>query len=1136
MVQEYALFLFPRPWPLYHNQSNLWICSKSLTNRKESHMKRIKTHILPLAPTAELYKSKNAISDFRIYKKYLNAAFSQKAISNIAVTGNLGIGKSSIIRSFDSSKHCGKNRFLYVSLLKQGIFSEGENDKDKKQLEYDLLCQLLAASEESLLPNSTFRLIPQRKLSRQKSLVIIAAIIFVLVAYLLALKNEILSSVEESLSPFFVFDWIVANSAIITLGLYTILGVLLVYGTFGVSKYALSHKVPKRVKLSGNKAEFEMEFDPSLSYLDQYKFELIYALECIADKIDYTVVFEDIDRLEAKTCIEIFTKLRDINKLINTRLHPKHNMRFIYVFKDGIFEYTKQTKFFDYCLPIIPVLSTMNAAEELNLYYFNEINVKNAFDIAKVSAPYLTDFRTIHSVINDYRIFEEIELSRNGSLGNEWKKELLAFVIYKNLEPQDYDRIRNSCSVVFHTANEQLSNKELITALKDQNYLSGECLLFVGYSKEQLKLHYADVLKTGSYEEKKNNLDNDRKGLHLEILLDAIKNEAIADGKQLTQDVFSALFCGVEFSFLNYLLNYLVNSDMLMEQQLSILKSLNTTLYNSTYSLYEKVNIEVTSECEETLWSLLWKFDINVVYYILCYLFITQYWKTGSFDWFFSPQSDSLKNATDINKVHIFLRFVDMLERNKFTIPSTVIVVAQNWLTSLLNRELQTKWQDASLVRMIDIVYPSNTPSEIGMLELIIEGNSRTINSHLDRYREEQYWNYDDKKREYILVEIFQKYERLPKHFFSKLKEESKYANDQNKIGDFLYLWNNIGCNNDKDSISLGILKQARQWIAKIGSQIAKNWDANNYSLMELIDLIYPLPQVVPVELKGLQIKIGNIEKSIRDFLDFQYMHDYWKYTNQKRISILCDLVENNFWDSDDCDSEWFFADENISNERKLRDLLDMFERYDGVVCGRLNEHIRMWIDELVRINVQWKDKDIIQLIGYVYSDHIPTSILQTPITIKNKKKSIGFFLNNFKLDYYWNYSEKNRLDILKDLYNTLRYFSPMRTDWFFHPPKSSRYGSDQNKAGDFMRLCNWIESEHLNYKKAIVFLQGGYEWINTLPKGSIEKIWKDDSLVQMILRIEDNIPTGISMEIRSVEIVINGEKEKLDSLLRKAR
>ena len=86
------------------------------------------------------------------------------------------------------------------------------------------------------------------------------------------------------------------------------------------------------------------------------------------------------------------------------------------------------------------------------------------------------------------------------------------------------------------------------------------------------------------------------------------------------------------------------------------------------------------------------------------------------------------------------------------------------------------------------------------------------------------------------------------------------------------------------------------------------------------------------------------------------------------------------------------------------------------------------------------------------------------------------------------------------------------------------------------MRLCNWIESEHLNYKKAIVFLQGGYEWINTLPKGSIEKIWKDDSLVQMILRIEDNIPTGISMEIRSVEIVINGEKEKLDSLLRKAR
>lgn len=585
-------------------------------------MKRDKLRILPLSPLDELCKagSTKRINDFPVYKKYLDAAFEKKTISNIAVTGNFGVGKSSILQSYDASIHAGEKKFLYVSMAALA----GEKGVEKQNLEYSLLCQILAGCDESLLPNSTYRLIPQRKLNRTSILAICTTLLLCVVAYILVVSDKISDIIKEGAAQFKFLTWIISNIVIIQLVFYIIFGLVFAYAVFHIAKYLLRCRFPIHFNFGSEKAAVAADFSPSLSYIDQYIFELVYALESIASRIDYTVIFEDFDRLGKSTCIEIFSKLREINKLVNTRLPTDMHMRFIYVFNDGVFDFTRQTKFFDYCLPIIPILSAKNAAEELELDYFNEIHIKNTYDIASTVAQYLTDLRTIHSIINDYHIFEEVESHRNGELSNEWKKELLSFVIYKNLEPQDYDQIRENNSVVFHGSKGTLVHEDLIANLKMQNYLSGECLLFVGYSKEQMKWHYSELLLNESYERKENSLYNDRRGLFLEIISEAaqlFKEQSSLEN----MESFWRLFSGIEFVFLDYLLNRLINSEVPVESQESILHNINGVMYNSQY---KHLNDESPSICEKSLHDLFWKFDLEVTHEILRYLFIIHHYFT----------------------------------------------------------------------------------------------------------------------------------------------------------------------------------------------------------------------------------------------------------------------------------------------------------------------------------------------------------------------------------------------------------------------------------------------------------------------------------------------------------------------------
>ena len=58
--------------------------------------------------------------------------------------------------------------------------------------------------------------------------------------------------------------------------------------------------------------------------------------------------------MNQKDCIEIFSRLREINYMLNQRLQGKKNMFVLYMIKDEVLNELQACEVFDYILPIVP--------------------------------------------------------------------------------------------------------------------------------------------------------------------------------------------------------------------------------------------------------------------------------------------------------------------------------------------------------------------------------------------------------------------------------------------------------------------------------------------------------------------------------------------------------------------------------------------------------------------------------------------------------------------------------------------------------------------------------------------------------------------------------------------------------------
>ena len=320
---------------------------------------------------------------------------------NIAVTGPYGSGKSSIVMSY--FKKNPQFHPLYLSMAKFNIEDDcacGEKkqskDLDERAIEQCIIQQLLFQKDPSSLPFSRISRI--KNFSNIKSLGLVFLLLYALISFPLIYS----ASTGDTLIDEVYFWW----DDFLGLDLYPHLHYILDLTVIPLLAFFLWHILKLVRKTNISKIVFknaEISFLGKSSLINKYLDELLYFFQRTNHDV---IIFEDLDRLGAHS---IFTKLRELNKIINSNESVKRKIKFIYVLNDDIFESADRVKFFDFIIPIIPVINPHNVGDYLqremeknwpqllekfdNNYFYN-------------IAMWMKDLRILKNTINEFIVYQ----------------------------------------------------------------------------------------------------------------------------------------------------------------------------------------------------------------------------------------------------------------------------------------------------------------------------------------------------------------------------------------------------------------------------------------------------------------------------------------------------------------------------------------------------------------------------------------------------------------------------------------------------------------------------------------------------------------------------------------------------------
>lgn len=377
-------------------------------------------------------------ADISVYDEAIHFVFENNDITNVAISGAYSAGKSSVIESY-KNKHRELN-FVHISLAHFRNPDEEEvNIVRESVLEGKILNQLIHQISVEKIPQTNFRV---KKETSKKGIIFMTAILSLLlgsVTYLLLFGT--MSSFVGNLS-----DGIIKDLLSVFTGNYTavIVAAIAVISSitciFNLIKIQVNKNLFHRISIQGNEIEiFESQED---SYFDKYLNEVLYLFEQVeADAI----VFEDMDRFNANS---IFERLREVNNLTNIQRRnkvrgkkkntPYKPLRFLYLLRDDIFITKDRTKFFDYIIPIVPVLDGSNAYEQF-MKHLKQGNIFDNFDdvfLQRLSL-YIDDMRVLKNVYNEFVVY----MHRLDNTDLNWNK-MLAMIVYKNLFPRDFSNLQ----------------------------------------------------------------------------------------------------------------------------------------------------------------------------------------------------------------------------------------------------------------------------------------------------------------------------------------------------------------------------------------------------------------------------------------------------------------------------------------------------------------------------------------------------------------------------------------------------------------------------------------------------------------------------------------------------------------------
>lgn len=476
--------------------TSIWLNSliENFSNERKSKNNDGRIEYEHLAPKTNISEEES-----KSFSEALNYALGNEEIHNIAITGSYGSGKSSLISSYIKRQENFDKKFLQISLASftlekkaeknidsskndEEVFNEAQEEEDsdtedeishdeslteEKDINTDekrtsyIPFSTLQKIEKSILQQMFYResgfKLPFSRFRRIRNLGVLGNCALTLLVFILFLF------------PFKFFKeelWIKAkNISLFNLGIKT--GILfwlftacLLISVFFIIRFCNKIKINK---LGFQNLDIDLDVKDKNSLLNKYVDEILYYFEVT----DYeVVVFEDLDRFKNT---EIFIKLRELNTLLNNYKKIKKNRKkitFIYALLDDVFEDNNRTKFFEFIIPIIPIIDYQNSGDYLlerkkinDNTAFSDLDEAFLLDIGL----YVNDMRLLKNCINEFKLYDEIinkalyenskkEIAIPGSIEDENKKKsephnrkkIFSIILYKNLYPNDFAKLQNN--------------------------------------------------------------------------------------------------------------------------------------------------------------------------------------------------------------------------------------------------------------------------------------------------------------------------------------------------------------------------------------------------------------------------------------------------------------------------------------------------------------------------------------------------------------------------------------------------------------------------------------------------------------------------------------------------------------------
>ena len=373
--------------------------------------------------------------DISVYEDALDYVFSESDVRNVAISGAYSSGKSSVIGSYE--KRHSRKKFMHISLAHFRSLDDTENvgvsnemnvyEEAESVIEGKILNQLIQQIPFKKIPRTNFR-IKSNMGFRGPFLISLLIISLILSSLFLCYFDQWSSYVNALNNEKLKFLLSFTISDCVPLVCFCVIGIILWIGIYKLVRLQLGRNVFRKFSLQGN--EIEIFSDDNDSYFDKYLNEVLYLFE--NSGID-VIVFEDIDRFENTT---IFERLREINTLVNIRLSGANKvLRFFYLLRDDMFDNKDRVKFFDYIIPIVPVIDGSNSYDKFKEYLGEFFCFDDHF--LRGLCLYIDDLRLLKNIYNEFLIYKNkldvIELDHN---------KLLAIITYKNIFPRDFAELQ----------------------------------------------------------------------------------------------------------------------------------------------------------------------------------------------------------------------------------------------------------------------------------------------------------------------------------------------------------------------------------------------------------------------------------------------------------------------------------------------------------------------------------------------------------------------------------------------------------------------------------------------------------------------------------------------------------------------